>query len=167
MLWGAPPSTDDTTFSDKVNSRINSGKNVSYLLFLNEPDGPTSTGGSNVDPTVAADLWKREMEPFAKKGIKLGGPAVTGAPGGFVWLQTFFTACAGNCSVDFMPVHWYGNFEGLASHLGQVYGTYMNNISDYWITEFAYANANLQDSITFYNESSSFLDRLKYVAAPV
>ena len=161
MLWGAPPSTDDTTFSDAVNNRIKSGKNVSYLLFLNEPDGSTGTGGSNVDPTVAAALWKREMEPFKEKGIKLGGPAVTGAPGGFVWLENFFSACAGNCSVDFLPVHWYGDFQGLASHLGQMYGAYQNNISDYWITEFAYANADLKDSIAFYNESSSYLDRLK------
>ncbi|MCJ1310823.1 hypothetical protein MMC25_004490 [Agyrium rufum] len=162
MLWGAPqnPATD-TTFLDAVNSMVASGTNITAILFLNEPDGTTATGGSQVDPGTAATIWKTQVEPLKKKyngKISLGGPAVTGAPSGFNWLQTFFTECAGNCSVDFLPVHWYGNFEGLASHLGQVMGTYPNMTT--WVTEFADAGASLTDSETFYNQSSSYLDRL-------
>jgi hypothetical protein len=59
-------------------------------------------------------------------GIKAGAPAVTGSPGGFTWLSEFFAACTAagtNCTADFIPIHWYGDFVGLASHLGQVVAT--------------------------------------------
>ena len=161
MLFTAPSSTSDNTFLDAVTQQISDGANVSYVLAFNEPDGTSATGGSNISPDLAAQTWIREIEPLKKMGVKLGAPAVTGAPTGFTWLQNFFTACNGNCSADFIPVHWYGNFEGLASHIGQVYSTYPN--MSIWVTEFADAGANLADSQTFYNQSSSYLDRLEYV----
>lgn len=58
-----------------------------------------------------------------------------------------------------MPTqHWYGNFEGLASHMGQVNGSYPNMTM--WITEYADPEASLADSQEFYNQSSSYFDRL-------
>lgn len=126
MLWGAPISTSDNTFINGVQALIKGGSNISYVLAFNEPDGTTSTGGSNVDPILAATTWIREVEPLRKLGIKAGAPAVTGSPGGFTWLSSFFSACTSqgtNCTADFIPIHWYGNFQGLASHLGQVVGT--------------------------------------------
>jgi hypothetical protein len=24
-----------------------------------------------------------------------------------------------NCTYDFVPLHWYGDFQGLASHIGE------------------------------------------------
>lgn len=161
MLWGASNSTSDTSFSTTVQSQISSGANVSYILTFNEPDGSTQTGGSDITADVAAETWIREVEPLKQKGVKLGAPAVTAAPTGFTWLQSFFTACNGNCSADFIPIHWYGNFEGLASHIGQVRGTYPN--MSIWITEYADAGANLADSQTFYNQSSQYFDRIEYV----
>lgn len=158
MLWGAPPSTSDTTFIDTVTKLIKGGTNISYVLSFNEPDGGDN-GGSGVDPGLAAKTWMREIEPLKKMGVKLGAPAVTGSPNGFVWLQKFFTECAGNCSADFIPVHWYGNFEGLASHVGQVNGTYKNMTM--WITEYADANDDLKNSQSFYNQSSEFFDKLE------
>ena len=158
MLWGAPPSSSDTTFLDDVTSLIKSGTNISYVLTFNEPDG-VDNGGSGVDAQTAAETWIREVEPLKKMGVKLGAPAVTGAPTGFNWLQNFFTHCAGNCSADFIPVHWYGNFEGLASHVGQVRSTYKNMTM--WLTEYALDHASLEDSQTFYNQSSNFLDGLE------
>lgn len=158
MLWGAD---SDTSFLSDVTNLIKSGTNISYVLGFNEPDGGDN-GGSNVDPTTAAQVWQREIEPLKKLGVKLGAPAVTGAPSGFTWLQSFFTACAGNCSADFIPVHWYGNFEGLASHVGQVNGTYQNMTM--WVTEYADANDNsLKDSQSFYNQSSQYFDRIDYI----
>ncbi len=159
MLWGAPSSPTDNTFLNDVTNLIKGGTNISYVLTFNEPDG-SSNGGSNVDPKLAAQTWMREVEPLKKMGVKLGAPAVTGSPSGFTWLQAFFTACAGNCSADFIPVHWYGNFEGLASHVGQVNGTYPNMTM--WITEYADNNdPSLESSQKFYNESSEFFDRIK------
>lgn len=122
MLWGAG---NDSTFYSTVKGLKEGGMNISYVLGFNEPDG-CSNGGSCVDAGTAASIWQQEIEPLKKLGIKLGAPAVTGAPAGFTWLQNWFTACAGNCTPDFIPVHWYGNFEGLASHVGQVNATYEN-----------------------------------------
>ena len=157
MLWGAPANDTDMTFYDTVKGLIDSGMNISYVLGFNEPDG-CSDGGSCVDAKTAAKTWIREVEPLKDLGVKLGAPAVTGAPSGFTWLQEFYTYCAGNCTPAFIPVHWYGNFEGLASHIGQVNATYENMTM--WVTEFAEAGVSLDDSQEFYNESSSFLDRL-------
>jgi hypothetical protein len=122
MLF-SPPTTADTVFLDTVKSLISSGTNISYVLTYNEPDGTSSTGGSNVPATLAASTWIREVEPLKKLGVKLGAPAVTGASSGFTWLSDFFTACNGSCNPDFIPIHWYGDFQGLASHIGQVRGT--------------------------------------------
>ncbi|KAK4991876.1 hypothetical protein LTR50_001495 [Elasticomyces elasticus] len=161
MIWGAPSSDTDMTFYNTVASLIDGGANVTWILAFNEPDGCTS-GGSCVPADTAAKTWIRQLEPLKKKyGVKLGAPAVTGAPTGFSWLQNFFAACAGNCSADFVPVHWYGNFEGLASHIGQVRGTYQN--MSVWVTEYADANVALKDSQTFYNQSSQYFDRIDYI----
>ncbi|KAI9724937.1 MAG: hypothetical protein M1812_000213 [Candelaria pacifica] len=158
MLWGAPSDTSDTTFLTKVRSQIEGGTNITYALGFNEPDGQ-GNGGSNVPADTAAQVWQRNMNPLKEQGVKLGAPAMTGGPSGFTWLQAFFTACAGNCTVDFIPIHWYGNFEGLASHIGQVQGTYPN-ISTVWVTEYALAEASLADSISFYNSSADYFDRV-------
>lgn len=117
----------------------------------------------------AATVWKLQFEPLKKKypQIRLGAPAVTGSPTGFTWLQNWFTECSAisnsSCEVDFIPAHWYGNFEGLASHIGQLNSTYQN-ISATWVTEFACADCTLTDSETFFNESTSwFDDQLSYL----
>ncbi|WPH00619.1 glycoside hydrolase family 128 protein [Acrodontium crateriforme] len=160
MLWGAPSDNTSMDFYNTVKGLVDGGMNISYILTFNEPDGCTS-GGSCVDAQTAAETWIREIEPLKKLGIKLGAPAVTGAPNGFNWLQNFFTQCAGQCSADFIPVHWYGNFEGLASHMGQVNGTYPNMTM--WVTEFADSDVSLADSQAFYNQSTEYMDRLDYV----
>lgn len=61
---------------------------------------------------------------------------------------------------DLANLKWYSNFQGLASHIGEYVGAFNKPI---WVTEFADANANLQDSQTFYNQSSSYLDRTECV----
>ena len=159
MIWGAPTDNTDTGFLDTVRSQIKGGANISYVLTFNEPDGSSDTGGSNVPADLAASTWIREVEPLREQGVKLGAPAVTGSPSGFTWLSNFFNACNGSCHADFIPVHWYGNFEGLASHLGQVRGTYPN--LTIWVTEYADSNASLKDSQSFYNTSAEYFDRIE------
>jgi len=164
QLWGAPSSPSDTTFLTTVKNLISAGTNISHVMTFNEPDGTSSTGGSQVDPAVAAQSWIQEIVPLQKMGVRAGAPAVTGSPGGFTWLSSFFDACGSqgtNCTVDFIPIHWYGNFEGLASHIGQVVGTYPN--TSIWITEYALDNATLSDTQSFFNESAEYFDRLDYV----
>ena len=111
MLWGVTDPSD-TSFLDAVTAQLKSGVNVTHVLTFNEPDGSQSTGGSNISPAAAAAAWIRQVEPLKDHGVKLGAPAVTGAPSGATWLKSFVSACQGKCSFDFVPVHWYGNFEG-------------------------------------------------------
>lgn len=162
MLWGAPSSTEDTTFLDGVKAQIAAGTPIPSVLTFNEPDGSKKTGGSDVAPSLAASTWIREIEPLRKLGIKVGAPAVTGSPQGMMWLQKFFTSCDGGCKPDFLAVHWYGNFEGMASYMGQITAAY-SNISEVWVTEYALAHASLKDSEAFYNQSAALLDRTEYV----
>ena len=67
--------------------------------------------------SAAVSAWMREIEPLRKLGIKLGAPVVTQFPRGQAWLAQFMVACA-NCTIDFIPLHYYGNvsgFEGLVN----------------------------------------------------
>jgi hypothetical protein len=114
-------------FTNQMKVLMNTGRNISHILGFNEPDEPVGpTGGSGIDPYTAAQLWIDEIEPLREMGIKVGGPGITGSQRGINWLASFFNACADlgtNCTVDFQPMHWYGNFEGLASFMGQLSAT--------------------------------------------
>jgi hypothetical protein len=125
MLWGL----SNDSFVDKVTALIQGGRNVTHVLTFNEPDGSSANGGSDIAPETAATTWIKEVEPLRKLGVKTGAPAVTGSPGGFTWLQEFFANCTSqgtNCTADFMTVHWYGDFQGLASQLGQVSAAFVS-----------------------------------------
>ncbi|KAK4161338.1 alkali-sensitive linkage protein 1 [Cladorrhinum sp. PSN259] len=170
MLWGAPPSTSDTSFLTNIKKQIKNGRNITNILTFNEPDAPHSWGGSNLDVITAAEVWVNNIEPLKEMGLRVGLPACTGAPTGITWLQNFVKACndrlsqggpARNCSYDFVPLHWYGNFEGLASHMGQYNAEFPNKTI--WITEYNYAKQNLADTQSFYNMSAEYFDRLPYV----
>lgn len=157
MLWGAPSSDDTSTpFLSSIRAQLSSGANVTHVLGFNEPDGTYATGGSNIPPKRAAEEWKRQLEPLRKDGIKLGAPAVTGSNRGMMWLQDFFTHCNGSCNPDFMPVHFYGNFEGMASRIGQLTVAYPR--LKIWITEWGFDHQDLHDTHAFYNQSVRMFD---------
>jgi hypothetical protein len=132
MLWGAPSDTSDTTFLTTVKGLIQTqGLNITHVLSFNEPDGSTTSGGSNVAPETAAKVWVSNFIPLQQLGVKVGLPACTGGTGGLPWLDQFLGNCSKlissgnnvtNCTYDFVPLHWYGNFEGLASHIGEYSG---------------------------------------------
>ncbi|KAJ8122328.1 hypothetical protein O1611_g9868 [Lasiodiplodia mahajangana] len=168
MLWG---SIDDTSFLDAVNGLIEGGRNISHVLTFNEPDGPTQYGGSNIYPWKAAQIWVDNIIPLAEKGIKVGLPACTGGTGGIPWLQQFLGNCSQlistdgntqNCSYDFVTLHWYGNFEGLASHMGEYSAAFPNKTQ--WITEYNFDNQDLSTTQDFFNTSAEYFDRLDSVA---
>ncbi|RWA04477.1 hypothetical protein EKO27_g10629 [Xylaria grammica] len=168
MLWG---SIEDTSFLDSVNTLIDSGRNISHVLTFNEPDGPSQYGGSDIDPSKAAQVWVNNIIPLSEKGIKVGLPACTGATTGIPWLQEFLGQCSQlistdgndkNCSYDFVTIHWYGNFEGLASHLGEYSAAFPNKTQ--WITEYNFDNQDLETTQDFYNTSAEYFDRLDSVS---
>jgi Glycosyl hydrolase catalytic core len=156
QLWGTPSSDSDTAFLDSIRAQIKSGANISYVLGFNEPDA-SSGGGSAIPPDLAASNWNREIAPLRQLGVKLGAPAVTGAPSGLQWLKDFFAAC--KCEADFIPLHWYGSFEGLASHVGEVRAAWPDR--EIWVTEFALAGSGLVETEGFFNTSVEWFDRLE------
>lgn len=154
MQWGEDGADG---FYDNVKSQLDGGSDITYVLGFNEPDG-CDYGGSCVDAETAAGIWIDQIEPLKELGLTLGSPSVTGSQRGMEWMQDFFTECAGRCSPDFFAAHWYGNFEGLASYLGQVNATYPN--MTLWVTEFAYPEMDLEESQAFFNQSTEYFDRL-------
>ncbi|KAF5344980.1 hypothetical protein D9757_013788 [Collybiopsis confluens] len=130
------------------------------LLTFNEPDFSQQ---SNIDPNTAAQLWIQHIEPLRKDipGIKIGAPAVSSGGTGFPWLTTFFGAC-GNCTFDFLPIHWYGEgAAGFYDYLYQMYGEFGNKTI--WVTEYADTSLNETDVITFINQTTAFMDGLAFV----
>lgn len=156
MLWGAGASDTGTPFFDSVKRQMENGANISYVLGFNEPDATHSVGGSNLEVKLAAERWKAEIEPLKALGVKVGAPGVTGAASGWTWLENWFEACAGGCNPDFIPVHWYGNFEGMMSHLGRVMSKWPNQTI--WVTEYGYPGQDLDTTQKFYNLSAGSFD---------
>ncbi|RYP32662.1 hypothetical protein DL766_003882 [Monosporascus sp. MC13-8B] len=171
MLWGAPEDEDDVSFRESIEAQIDAGRDIRHVLAFNEPDGPQGqSGGSAVDPARAARVWIRNIEPLAERGVKLGLPACTGGWGGIPWLQQFLGNCSElvssggeerNCTYDFVNIHWYGNFEGLASHMGS-YSAAFPNVTQ-WITEYNFDNQDLPTTQEFFNMSSEYSDRMDSV----
>lgn len=133
MLWG-----------DGTNSFVSDVRNavpkVKYVLAFNEPDMIKDWGGSDMTPQRAADAFKAYIQPLAANGVKLGAPAVSGASWGRDWLVSFMQACTG-CTIDFIPLHWYGDFGGLASQLGWAAATFPGK--KLWLTELGFSDQDL------------------------
>lgn len=128
MMWGVGANPNDTNFLEEVKEVIKQGTNITHAMAFNEPDTIIDYGGSNIKPSVAAQAWVANFEPLAEMGIKLGLPACTGGWDSLPWLKQFLGNCSElvskggekkNCTWDFVPVHWYDNFGGLASHIGE------------------------------------------------
>lgn len=161
MLWG---SNGYSTFLSNVTTQLAKGANITSVIAFNEPDGCTG-GGACMSATEAATIWKSQIEPLkASHGLKLGSPATTGSQQGIEWMEAWFTACDGGCNPDFLTAHYYGDFAGLASWLGQLNSTYKSNITGgIWVTEWADADLELNATQSFYNTSTEYMDKLEYV----
>ena len=134
--------------------------NATHILAFNEPDGQGG-GQATMSPAQAADLWKRYIDPLHDRGVKLGSPATTGSNGGVIWLQQFVGNCTG-CHVDVLATHYYGEFQGLASHLGQLYYAF-NATLKIWVTELADAHASYNSTVSNYDSMTKWLDGLDWV----
>ncbi|KAG5340491.1 hypothetical protein C0989_001398 [Termitomyces sp. Mn162] len=132
------------------------GENLKFEKAFNEPDFDQE---SNIQPVEAANLWNKYIEPMKAKGVRLGAPAVTA--NGQSWLAQFMQACL-NCSVDFIPLHWYGDgLEGFYNYLWQVHGTYPN--ISLWVTEFASTSSNATEVTNFLNAPIAYMDTLPWI----
>ena len=133
MMWGTNSSNlSSTSFLTSVRSLVAAGTKIEHVLGFNEPDESTDDGGSDISPEDAATAWVANFEPLTGMGLKLGLPATTGTDSGLSWLKQFLDSCSTlvsssggndhkkNCSWDFLPVHWYGDFAGLQSYVSLV-----------------------------------------------
>lgn len=85
---------------------------IKYLMSFNEPDQPGSKALMDVGSAVAA--YQQHMNHHASSTVKLGSPSVTNGivnGMGLAFLSSFLEAC-NPCTVDFVPVHWYGCDNG-------------------------------------------------------
>lgn len=151
-----------------------------HLLAFNEPDGTTSSGGSSISPSDAAKAYIDDIVPLrtsSSRSWNISHPSVTGSENGLNWLRDFNEACwdidpDNGCPTDFVALHWYGNFEGLASWIGTMREYYTNSSDSgavdpdnlkFWITEMALPQQDEDDTVAMMNQSLSYLDGLDYV----
>lgn len=153
MLWGL---NAVSSWSTAAGSAISSGSTAA--LSFNEPDLSTQ---SNIDPVTAAKNHIKYMNPLS---VQVGSPAVTNGAGlsppmGIDWLNAFFTACAGQCKVDFVAFHWYADASDTAyfqQHVTDVIGNATaNGVSKVWLTEFGTTGG---DAASFLQTVLPFLD---------
>jgi hypothetical protein len=106
------------------------------------------------------------MNPLAGNGVQIGSPGITNAvgtspPQGIDWLNQFFTACAGNCKVDFVAFHWYAPASTISyfkQHVQDVINAAAaNGVSKVWLTEFQAAGSDSEVQ-AFLAEALPFLD---------
>ncbi|KAJ7677478.1 glycosyl hydrolase catalytic core-domain-containing protein [Mycena rosella] len=151
MQWGA---------ADIENLAVSvKGLGAQTILAFNEPDFDQQ---SNINATYAAELWMQYIEPLkASLGIRLGGPAVSSGATGRPWLTDFMAACS-QCTIDFLPIHWYGDGTGgFYDYLYQIHGQFPNHTL--WITEFAETSSNDSVVLDFMNQTITTLDGLDFV----
>lgn len=141
-----------------------------HLLAFNEPDI------NNLTPAQAATAYLNYMQPFASGTVKLGAPAVT--QGGVTWLEEFLGNCT-QCTVDFVPFHWYCGYDMMLYFTETVDGFYAaGGERPLWITEFqaddAYCSGvsatdeqqvEFMDTILPWLDSLSEVERYSYFAA--
>lgn len=92
-----------------VQSALSRGSsNPKYLMSFNEPDQPGNK--AQMDFGTAAAAHKQYVDKYASPSVKIGSPSVTNGVVngmGLTYLSNFLGACSG-CTIDFVPVHWYG-----------------------------------------------------------
>ena len=157
MCWGL---SSTGSFAAAASSAIASGSK--HVLSFNEPDLSTQ---SNIDPATAAKNHIQYLNPFSGQA-QIGSPAVTNGAGssppmGTTWLSEFFTACNGECKVDFVAFHWYAdasNFAYFQQQVQDVISTAQaNGVSKVWLTEFG-ATGSDADVSSFLSQAMEYLD---------
>lgn len=144
-----------------------------YLLTFNEPDGTFETGGSDLTPQDAARDYIAKIVPLRSR-FKISHPTTTGSQRGFQWLQDFNAACwaidpQNGCPTDFVAVHWYGDFLGMTSWMGQLAAWYsgskvgLQGDLKMWVTELGVPGAPLDTNTAVMSQTLPYLDALDYV----
>lgn len=140
------------------------------LFSFNEPDQPTSVGGTALSIGTAVDGYRRLMQPYAGQ-LWLGAPATTytkpGSQGGWSWLTQFLGACTG-CQVDFIPIHLYLSTWGdvaAAVKLVETELTWLHQTTgkSIVINEMAYSGASVSEEVWFLSAVIDFFEQNDWI----
>ena len=133
------------------------------LLAFNEPDG-CDGGQSCMSVSKAVGAYKQWMQPYAGS-IALGAPAVSNAQGpglGLDWLSQFMGNCTG-CTVDFVPIHFYGDVLDpgqLTSYVTQAYRMFGKPI---WVTEYGTTSGTPEQVMSWLKQVVPWLEAQAWV----
>lgn len=169
MIHGIDATEDDQT------ERVIRGlpESSKHLLSFNEPDGSEGSGGSSISPEDAAKAYIDYVVPFRNgdsggRNWLISHPSTTGSPNGLDWLRRFNESCydidpENGCPADFVSVHWYGAFAGLAGWVGTLDEFYNTNSTrdqplKLWITELALPQQDDDDTVAMMNQTLPYLD---------
>ncbi|KAJ6569315.1 hypothetical protein B0H19DRAFT_1373525 [Mycena capillaripes] len=148
MQWGAG---GIETFASTVIAQ-----GAKTILAFNEPDFASE---SNIPATQGE--CGGYIQPLHNRGIKLGAPAVTNGASGAPWLAAFLAACT-NCTIDFIPLHWYGDSLGpFYDYIWSIHGQFPNY--PIWVTEYASTSSDDAVVLDFLKQSEAYLDSLDWI----
>ncbi|KAJ7920088.1 glycosyl hydrolase catalytic core-domain-containing protein [Mycena leptocephala] len=159
---GSTKQTDE--FNETIEDSIQTLK-ITTVLGMNEPQ---ESSQANMTPAAGAEMWKRYLEPLKTRGIRLGSPAPSGSATSKPWLQGFMAECDGNCTVDFIAIHWYNtNSTAFKEFITDFHDEFHLNI---WVTEWACQNmsgpedqCSLTQVVDFLRETQTFMDQMDWV----
>ncbi|KAM0279714.1 hypothetical protein ACHAQH_004405 [Verticillium albo-atrum] len=174
LLHGLDAASDDELLS--ILGRLPASS--THLLTFNEPDHDIPSGGSDISPEDAAEAYLEYVVPLregtsdSSRTWNISHPVVTGSGQGIKWLRRFNESCydldPDGCPTDFVAVHYYGDFPGLAAWIGTLDEFYnpSNSSEDrvrFWITEMALPQQDEEATIIMLNDSMTYLDGLDLV----
>ncbi len=154
-----PMAYNAAAMTNGVPASIMGGSSDDFLLGFNEPD---STGMS---VSKALDLWPQ----LVATGRSLGSPATT--TGGTAWRNNFINGLAarGLPEVDFICVHWYGDFSNpanLTAYLNNVHANHVKQDGSHypiWLTEFDAYNGSLAQNTNFIRNVGPLLAAMPFL----
>lgn len=136
---GSAPSTKQLTLRKSLMFLPSTSESINHVICVlplyHQSGRPEQSGQSNLTVEQGVELWMTYVQPLKAQGILLGSPVPSSAPSGKTWLQDFLGLCGGNCTVDFIAMHWYGiNSTQFVEYLQDFHNTFQRDI---WVTEWA------------------------------
>ncbi|KAI8956034.1 glycosyl hydrolase catalytic core-domain-containing protein [Xylaria longipes] len=172
MLWSPAPDHSNG-WDGFAKDAISRGADA--LLGFNEPDIASQ---ANMSPQDAASAHIQWMNPYAGQA-RISAPAISSSENanqGVDWLKQFFSACNGQCKVDFCAAHWYGpgGADGAALFLKHLQDVNTNcEGKPVWVTEFAAEGGDIDAFMTTIvkeletNDEYAFVEKYSYFMAAV
>lgn len=135
--------------------------NSTHILAFNEPDIPSQ---ANMTPSEAADLFMKELQPYAEKGINVSSPQLVYD---MDWLKKFMHECGNRgCKVSFMALHWYGSYKDMDKLKNWVQNVHKEFNLPIWVTEYgitAKSNPTQEQVDNFVYKSMKWMANQDYI----